>query len=296
MSYKVAIASGKGGTGKTSVSVHLFHFFSSLFSTVLVDCDVEEPNDHLFINPLNFVNSEDEFVQVAHINTEKCTFCRKCVDYCEFNAITILPPIPYAKINSDLCHSCGACLVACKDQAITEVPSLIGKTKTSYSSNQSTLVEGQLKVGSPLQTALIRKLKKKAIQLNSHITLFDAPPGTSCPVVETISEMDYIILVTEPTPFGLHDLKLSVNLIKEMKIPFGIIINKSGIGFKDTHEYILSNQYDFLGEIPFSKEYAAIYSKGELLHNPPLEFLEIYQNIGVSLIEKLDKYERNNCS
>jgi len=296
MSYKIAIASGKGGTGKTSVSVNLLQQFSHALDVTLVDCDVEEPNDHLFLPQSKFLKSEEEFLQVAQINTNNCTYCRRCVEYCEFNAITVIPPLEFAKINADLCHSCGACLVACEEDAIIESPSHIGETRFNQVFALSKLIEGRLKIGSPMQTKLISKLKKKALAENKRITLFDAPPGTSCPVVETIADTDYVIMVTEPTPFGLHDLKLGIHLIQEMNIPFGIIINKAGGPFKDTMEYIQSNHFELLAEIPFSKEYASIYSRGDLLTNAPQEFLDIYRQIGNTLIEKMKIYEGNHRS
>jgi len=296
MSYKIAIASGKGGTGKTSVSVHLLQQLSNAHHVTLVDCDVEEPNDHLFFAHLKLLKSEKEYLQVAQIDTAKCSYCRKCVEYCEFNAISVIPPVEYAKINADLCHSCGACLVACSDQAIDEVPSYIGETIFNQNSDNSKLIEGRLKIGSPMQTNLIRKLKKKSLEEKSRLILFDAPPGTSCPVVETIADTDYVIMVTEPTPFGLHDLKLGIHLIQEMNIPFGIIINKAGGNFKDTHEFIQSNGFELLAEIPFSKEYATIYSSGNILTNTPQEFLDIYQQIGNTLLEKIESYERDHRS
>ena len=232
------------------------------------------------------ISTEVIHQQVANINTENCTYCRKCVEYCEFNAITVIPPVKYTKIDPSLCHSCGACLYACQDQAIFETNSELGLMKTYHIQNQNFLIEGLLKIGSPMQTSLIRSIKKQTPQ-NSSIIIYDAPPGTSCPVVETISESDYIVLVTEPTPFGLHDLKLTIGLVKELNIPFGIIVNKAGLGYDKTHQYIKQENLELLAEIPFSKTFATQYSKGELLNKGAQEFEDLLKNLSLKLTNKM---------
>ncbi|NPD46343.1 MULTISPECIES: 4Fe-4S binding protein [unclassified Lentimicrobium] len=290
MPFKIAVASGKGGTGKTSISVQLFHALGRVHPSFLVDCDVEEPNDGLFFPDAKIISTEIINQQVANINSENCTYCQKCIEYCEFNAITVIPPVEYTKIDPSLCHSCGACLYVCQDQAIFETDSELGKMKTYHIEAQNYLIEGLLKIGSPMQTSLIRSLKKLTPQ-NSSIIIYDAPPGTSCPVVETISESDYIVLVTEPTPFGLHDLKLTVELVKELDIPFGIIVNKAGLGFDKTHQYIKEKNIELLAEIPFSKTFASQYSKGELLKKGSHEFEDILSNLSIKLINKMNQHD-----
>lgn len=284
MPYKIAIASGKGGTGKTSVSVQLFLELSKKQSCTLVDCDVEEPNDRLFFPEAELQTEETINQMVANIDVEKCTFCRKCVEYCEFNAISVIPPLQYAKVDASLCHSCGACLYACEDGAVFETAFEIGKMK-SYKINNHLMLEGLLKIGSPMQTILIRSLKQKTPQ-DASIIIYDAPPGTSCPVVETIADSDYIILVTEPTPFGLHDLKLTVDLVQDMNMPFGIVINKSGLGYDKLHEFISDNHLELLAEIPFSKTFAEHYSKGEILKMEDKIHTEIFEKLSSKLINK----------
>lgn len=289
MAIKIAIASGKGGTGKTTVSLNLNHFLNHSYhkKTLIVDCDVEEPNDRLFYPDIKETASEEVFQMVASIKTDACTFCRDCVEYCEFNAITVIPPVKYAKIDPSLCHSCGACFVACKHDAIIEIPNKIGDYKEFVTSDGLLLAEGQLKIGSPMQTTLIKEVKKRVDQ-QLPLIIYDAPPGTSCPVVETISDADYIILVTEPTPFGLHDLKLTVDLVREIDKPFGIIINKAGLGFEKTHEYLENENISLLGEIPFSKDYASKYAQGKILENIPQEIEDVYKNIITQLLNKLN--------
>ena len=290
MPYKIAIASGKGGTGKTSISVNLFHSLSQTAPLSLMDCDVEEPNDLIFFSSSQKINTKSISLKVAQIDTEKCTYCRKCVDWCEFNAITVIPPVNYAKIDPQLCHACGACLHACKDEAIFEIDHKIGDIHQYQISENGFLEEGNLQIGSPMQTSLIKALKKN-LPSNVEFVLFDAPPGTSCPVVETISDSDYIILVTEPTPFGLYDLKLMIDLVKEMQIPFGVIINKAGLGFQETYKYLNDNNIEILAEIPFSKEYAKLYSTGEILEKQPEEVKNLYEKLKNKLISKLHNYE-----
>lgn len=287
MPFKIAVASGKGGTGKTTVSVNLFKWINAHLTekVQLVDCDVEEPNDHIFLSEyIRF--SEKEITQlIPKIDPNKCTFCRKCVEWCEFNAIVVIPPAQFAEINNSLCHSCGACLEACNDDAIVEYPNPIGKATEYKDSNNGSLLEGELKIGSAMQTRLIGELKQH-INQNLEIVIFDAPPGTSCPVVETVSDVDYIILVTEPTPFGLHDLKLMVDLNRELKIDFGVIVNKSGLGSDDVYDYLKNENIELLGKIPFSKEYASLYARGNIINQNEF-FASQYNSIGSKLRNKI---------
>ncbi len=280
MSFKIAIASGKGGTGKTSISVTLHHFIQKHITKdiQLVDCDVEEPNDILFYPEAKKKKAQKITQLIPKIDTDKCVFCKKCADYCEFNAISIIPDAKLAEVNASLCHSCGACVVACEHQAITEIEHTIGKTNYYQQDNHTFLVEGVLKIGSPMQTMVIKEIKNHVDPKNT-ITLYDAPPGTSCPVVETISDTDYVILVTEPTPFGLHDLKLMVALLYEIQKPFGLIVNKAGLGNNDVYDYIKQENIELLGEIPFDPGYAKKYAKGDLLTHINDEISDTYLHI-----------------
>jgi MinD superfamily P-loop ATPase len=285
---KIAVASGKGGTGKTTVSVSLFHLISNYFSdkeVQLVDCDVEEPNDALFFDNPPVVSQEDAFQLIPEIDTQKCTFCKKCADWCEFNAITIVSNLQFAEVDQSLCHSCGACTIACPEGAITEKEKTLGQITRYQANPKSILTEGRLKVGSSMQTTLIKKLKSR-VEQNEMITIYDAPPGTSCPVVETVSDADYIVLVTEPTPFGLHDLKITVELLTELQKPFGVVINKAGLGNRQVYNFLKEKEIVLLGEIPFDKHFAENYSTGELINNIPEKSLTVYRDIADKIFNK----------
>lgn len=288
MAFKIAIASGKGGTGKTTFAVNLFSSINENWTrnVQLVDCDVEEPNDLLFFP--NFLVKSEKLVEqiIPEIDTAKCTFCKKCEEYCEFNAIVMMPSVQYATVNKDLCHSCGACFVACQFDAIHETTNIIGTVSNYNIGNEMSMMEGNLRVGSPLQTMLIKDLKKNLVGEHD-ILIYDAPPGTSCPVVETISDADFVILVTEPTPFGVYDLKLTVDLLREVNKPFGVFVNKAGLGDSEVYEFLKNENIDLLGEIPFSKEYASLYAKGEIVRCVPPEFAKEYSKV-VEYLKKLN--------
>lgn len=285
---KIAVASGKGGTGKTTVSVNLYHFISKYWDSnvQLIDCDVEEPNDALFFNDPEPEWRKEVFQLVPEINTEACTFCKKCSDWCEFNAITIVPHLKFAEVNASLCHSCGACTIACDFGAITEKEKPLGVVTRYKTGIGKGLTEGCLEVGSAMQTLLIKKLKSSVVQERS-VSIYDAPPGTSCPVVETVADADYIVLVTEPTPFGLHDLKITVELLGELKKPYGVVVNKAGLGSNDVYTFLKQNNIELLGKIPFVREYAEHYSSGEILKNITKETASVYRE----MIEKIKQKE-----
>lgn len=296
MSYKIAIASGKGGTGKTTVAINLFHFFRkhAYKNICLVDCDIEEPNDVIFFPDAVKRKEVEIFQLVPEINKSKCSFCRECVSYCEFNALVIIPPVQFAEVNKSLCHSCGACKYLCPEDAIVERPYSIGAITFYEVQEGRTLIEGMLKIGSVRQTMLIRELKKYVPDDND-IIIYDAPPGTGCPVVETIGNADYVLLVTEPTLFGFYDLKIMVKLLTDLKIPYGAVINKAGLGNNLVHEYLDKQRIEILGEIPFDQHYAVSYAKGQLFN----EILQGISDAYLRIIEKLEErilvHERDNC-
>lgn len=293
MAFKIAVASGKGGTGKTTVSVNLYQHFNNHASreVLLVDCDVEEPNAALFFPDAIKESTTPVNQEIPVIDTAKCTFCRKCTEYCEYNAILVMPPVKFAEINPNLCHSCGACMVACDHEAIWVRDEPIGELHTYKTGTGEGIMDGTLKIGSAMQTMVIRALKK-ALPPIKDIILFDAPPGTSCPVVETITGCDYIVLVSEPTPFGLHDLKLMIALVRELKIPFGVVINKANLGTRDIYHYLEKEHIEILGEIPFDTEYASNYSKGEIFERVPAKVAASFNEIAKKLLLTANPHER----
>ncbi len=284
---KIAIASGKGGTGKTTVSVNLFYIINRFYNSEvqLVDCDVEEPNDAIFFPKALKTEEKQLFQIIPKIDTAKCTFCRKCAEWCEFNAISIVKSLGFAEINNDLCHSCGACVVACNFGAITEYQQPLGVISHYDTGIGKGLTEGKLKIGSAMQTSLIKQVKKNT-RNSAEIIIYDAPPGTSCPVVETVSDADFVILVTEPTPFGLHDLKITVELLNDLNKPFGVIVNKAGLGNNEVYRFLETNNIELLGKIPFAKEYAAEYASGNILKNIPVNIETTYRQIAEKLMAK----------
>jgi MinD superfamily P-loop ATPase len=249
----VSIASGKGGTGKTSVAVNMA---LSIRNVQLLDCDVEEPNAHLLLHP-KISRIEPVYVLVPFVNEELCDYCGKCSKFCQYNAIFVSSE--KIMIFPELCHSCGGCTAVCPQKAIKEDKHKIGTLK-SGSAVDLELVYGELEVGEPMAVPIIREVKRQ-IDKSRNVVL-DSPPGTSCPVIETVKGSDFCILVTEPTPFGLHDLKITVQVLEDMKIPFGVVINRAGIGDKKVYEYCREKNIPILLEIPFQRKIAELYSKG----------------------------------
>jgi len=279
---KIAIASGKGGTGKTFVATNIFHtLVKNQIDAVLVDCDAEAPNAVAF-----FKTKQTRVIEVTQlvpvIDISACTFCGKCHEYCNYNAIFILPPVKIINVMEDLCHGCGACSVACRYDAITEKPVSLGKVNLySYNSNHS-LIEARMNIGVMSPVPVI-KAAIKQINNQAGIAILDSPPGTSCPFIQTVAVSDYVILVTEPTPFGLSDLKQSVETLKKINKPCGVIINRTGLGDNKVLEYLNNEGISLLLEIPFKKEIAGLYSNGQIVSETHTFFasqlLEVVENI-----------------
>ena len=255
----VAIASGKGGTGKTTVAVHLAAILAEQGLAVqYIDCDVEEPNGHLFLKP-TIECAEEAGILVPVIDKHRCTACGKCGKACEYNAIAVLKT---AMVFPELCHGCGGCLLVCPAWAIQEQPRTIGVVETGRSGKIS-FAQGRLHVGEPMPPPLIRAVKRT--RQADAVTILDAPPGTSCPVVATVRDADFVVLVTEPTPFGLNDLRLAVELMQQLKRAFGVVINRAGIGDDTVREFCHAENMPVLAEIPDDRRVAEAYSRGAMM-------------------------------
>ncbi|MFW6020230.1 MAG: P-loop NTPase [Bacteroidales bacterium] len=282
---KIAIASGKGGTGKTTVAVNLFSAIKHGQNNkiAIADCDVEEPNDHIFLKGKHQW-FEDVTTPIPSINKDKCVYCGKCAEICAFNAIMFVKPIKHIQVLPDLCKSCGACTWACPYDAINEIPKKLG-VLNQYDLNGSTLLEGMLDIGSPFSVPVIKDLKKKAE--NYDLVIYDSPPGTSCPVMETIHDVDFVVVVTEPTPFGISDLKLMVETIKQMNKQAGVVINRSSFDNQSLYKYLEEENLPVLMEIPFDKKLAEHYSNGLLFVEKSEEYREKFENLFESIYQKI---------
>jgi MinD superfamily P-loop ATPase len=251
---KIAVASGKGGTGKTTISVNLA---LSLDNVQLLDCDVEEPDCNIFLK-LPLENMEDVSLPVPEIDMDTCIFCGKCSEFCRYNALAIFPGD--ALVFADLCHGCGGCFLVCPEHALKERRKVIGVIEYSSSASDIHFMRGVLNSGEPMATPVIKALKKKIDK--SKTIILDSPPGTACPVIETVSDCDFCILVTEPTPFGLHDVKLAAALTRIVEVPCGVIINKAGVGDKTVQVFCKKEGIPLLMEVPYSKKVAYLCSQG----------------------------------
>jgi len=274
----ISIASGKGGTGKTTVATNLS---CSLEAKVkILDCDVEEPNSHLFLNP-TFTDRENVIAPIPEIDDSKCTYCKKCMEICRFGAIAVVGK----KVLTfpELCHSCGGCKEVCPEDAITEKDRILGIIEkgffkpgsfTSETDNTKKIqfAHGLMDIGQVMAPPIIKQVITHADK--DGITIIDAPPGTSCPVIAAMKGADFILLVTEPTPFGLHDLTLAVETVKILNIPHGLIINRAGMGNDDVKNYAKKEGIPILMEIPFDRKIATAYSKGELIISCMPEYKE----------------------
>ncbi|HRW94953.1 MAG TPA: ATP-binding protein [Bacteroidales bacterium] len=278
---RIAVASGKGGTGKTFVSTNLFAVAEKEYRDLtLVDCDAEEPNVTVFIDG-NTISTDIINQHLPVIDKEACVYCGKCRDWCNYNAIICLPENKQIYLIEDLCHDCGACLAACQYNAITEIEKKLGTVTIKQYSDAARIIEARADIGvySPVQ--VIKAALNKAE--NAELILMDSPPGISCPFIAAVVPADYVVLVTEPTPFGLNDLKLSVETLQQLEKPFGVIVNRAGLGDDRVYDWLEEKHIPLLMKIPFDKNIARIYSQSRLLvrEDPSYEarFLDLLKTI-----------------
>jgi MinD superfamily P-loop ATPase len=318
----ISFASGKGGTGKTTVAINLALSLSQKSNHPAIqflDCDVEEPNAAIFLKP-KFTQTVSVGIPVPVVDFKKCTYCGKCAEVCAYNAIAVVNPVGYTQtkrnttnietsptsanqvkrnvlIFSELCHGCGGCTLLCPENAISETNREIGIMQIGKAGTIE-FIHGKLNIGEPMAPPLIREIKQKAFgetvkrrngETNHQVTIIDVPPGTSCPVIEAVKGSDFSILVTEPTPFGLHDLKLAVETLRKINIPFGIVINRDGIGDSKTDQYCKKENIPVLMRIPMDREIAIAYSNGIPLININTKYEAKFSELHKKIINEFNK-------
>lgn len=267
----LGVASGKGGTGKTTVAVNLARTAGS--EVLLADCDVEEPNDHLFLRGQP-VDSQTVTIPVPQVDASLCNACGLCGRICQYHAIVSFGTKPLTF--PELCHGCGGCAMVCPTGAIREVGRRIGVVET-VRDGSITLVQGRLDVGVAMAPPLIRAVKRSLPP--GLPVILDAPPGTSCPVMAALRGADVVALVTEPTPFGLHDLALAVEMVKQLTLPFGVVINRVGIGDDRVHTFCRREGIPILQEIPDDRRIAEVYSRGKLVVDELPEYRPLFEQL-----------------
>ncbi len=276
----INVLSGKGGTGKTTVSTALAYVLRKRGLTVqLLDADVEEPNDHIFFD-IDFEKERSVDILLPVVDKERCTLCGECGKVCQFGAIVVFPTT--VMVFDYLCHGCGACSMVCPEKAISEKPKSIGKISFGKTSEGIFFGMGLLNIGEPSGVKIIRELKK-GMRNDVEVTIIDSLPGTSCPVVESLRKSDFAVLVTESTPFGLHDLRMALRVVDGMGIRRGVVINRYDPDFKEMEEFLQEKGIEILMKIPFDREIASHYSKGRLfvkhMESWKEKFWQMYQRI-----------------
>jgi MinD superfamily P-loop ATPase len=274
----LAIASGKGGTGKTTLAVNLAVMIGS--GVRLLDCDVEEPNCHIFLRAV-VTARQSAYIPIPVIDRDKCTACGRCAEVCQFKAIAAMKSKPL--VFEELCHGCGGCMRICPSGAISEKPREIGMLEFGQA-GEIEWVQGCLNVGEALAPPLIREVKKQIRP--GELTIIDCPPGTSCPVIAAMRGADFVMLVTEPTPFGLHDLKLAVETVRQLGLPFGVVINRANSGDRRVVDYCTGEAIEILAQIPESRQFAEAYSAGTLICEISSEFRVMLRGLVAGLHQR----------
>lgn len=267
----ISIASGKGGTGKTTIAANLA--LSLKNNVQYLDCDVEEPNGHIFIKPQGLEKTTFG-TPIPVVDLKKCDYCGKCGEICEFNAIAVIKN--NVLVFPELCHSCAGCWLVCPQEAISTKEREVGFLEIGHT-NGVEFIHGKLRIGEVMSPPLIKAVKQKID--NTKTVIIDAPPGTSCPVIEAVKKSDYVILVTEPTPFGFNDLKLAVEMIRSLELKFGVVINRADIGNQEVRDYCQQENIPILLEIKNDRKIAEAYSKGIPIVEIYPEYTKIFQEL-----------------
>jgi MinD superfamily P-loop ATPase len=279
----ISIASGKGGTGKTTVATNFAYALQQ--PVLLLDCDVEEPNAHLFVRPI-ITSITPVYKPVPQLDPEKCTYCGTCAEFCAYNAIAVIKE--QVLIFAELCHGCGGCSLICPENALIEAGEEIGVKEHGTVGNIE-FAHGKLNIGDAMAAPVIRSVKST---IDSHeLVIMDAPPGTSCSVVTTLLGSDFCLLVTEPTPFGLHDLQLAVDVVRQLDIPFGVVINRADIGDGQVETYCHEEQIPILMTLPNDRRIAEAYSRGEMLVKILPEYRQAFRQLLETITAQINRSE-----
>jgi MinD superfamily P-loop ATPase len=284
---RIVVASGKGGTGKTTVATGLAlslipegHSVAGAAQSqqrpLFLDCDVEAPNAHLFLTP-TFERREEVGILIPEVDESRCTFCGRCAEVCQFHAIAVIGR--KTLVFPELCHGCGSCSLNCPEQAINERLEVMGILEAGPTPSGITFARGVMNVGEPMAVPIIRQLKKWVSAGAGQAVILDASPGTACPVVETVRGADFALLVTEPTPFGLHDLRLMVEVVRELNLPAGVVVNRDGIGDAGVDQFCEEAGLPVLMHIPLEREIGAAIARGQPLIAVRPEYIERFRDL-----------------
>lgn len=271
----IAVASGKGGTGKTTVATSLALAISGS-SPVILDCDVEAPNAHLFLKP-QLDQRRQVSMLIPEVDESRCTGCGRCAEVCQFHAIVVLAG--KVLVFPELCHGCGSCGLNCPEKAILEVSRPLGVLEAGTAMAGIRFSHGVLNVGEPMAVPVIHQLKDWKPFPNGEVVIRDAPPGTSCPVVESIRGADFVILVTEPTPFGLHDLRLAAQLTRDLDIPAGVVVNRDGVGDVGVDETCRQEGLPIMMRIPLDRRIGEAIAQGKTIVEAFSEYVPLFQEL-----------------
>jgi MinD superfamily P-loop ATPase len=280
---KIAVASGKGGTGKTTVSSSLLSVWDS--PVVALDLDVEEPNLHLFLNP-EIIGTRAANMEIPQINASLCSKCGKCSELCQFKAISLMREVLLTF--PEMCHGCGGCIAICPEGALTQDFRELGDITWGQSGNMDFLM-GRLRIGEAMSPPLMRAVKDRLEEMqdaSSKDVIIDAPPGVSCPAINAVMDSDIILLVTEPTPFGFYDMKLAYKAFLPLNKPMGVVINRAGLGNSDVYDYCQTNELEILAEIPYDRKIAEAYANGFIISESSDEMKDIFMALAEKVKQK----------